>query len=108
MVTPEEAAHAARRALGVELSGQCAQAVDPDLGDYVEMVLLRGPLEARAPMERRLLRDPRIRTESGELRLLPYTGVRPALHRPSEQAEALATALRTTGAPRRRREVECS
>eukprot|EP00969_Alexandrium_andersonii_P348262 15399340-Alexandrium_andersonii.AAC.1 len=61
-------------------------------------------------MERRLLRGPHLRTESRELRLLPYTGARPALQgfaRPSEQAEALATALRATGAPRRHRGAEC-
>eukprot|EP00969_Alexandrium_andersonii_P021186 925118-Alexandrium_andersonii.AAC.1 len=70
VVTPEEAARAVRGALGVELSGQSAQAVDPEHGDYVDMVLLQGPPESRAPMERRLLRDPSIRTESGALRLL--------------------------------------
>eukprot|EP00969_Alexandrium_andersonii_P019797 863886-Alexandrium_andersonii.AAC.1 len=61
-------------------------------------------------MERRLLRDPSIRAESGALRLLPYTGIRLALQglaRPSSQAEALASALRAAGPPGHRREAEC-
>eukprot|EP00969_Alexandrium_andersonii_P177418 7845345-Alexandrium_andersonii.AAC.1 len=69
-VTPEEAARAAQRSLGVELAGQRAHAMDPDLGEYVEIVPLQGLPEPRAPVERRLLHDPFIRAEGGELRLL--------------------------------------
>eukprot|EP00969_Alexandrium_andersonii_P225516 9959423-Alexandrium_andersonii.AAC.1 len=39
----------------------------------------RAPPEARAPMERRLLRDPVIRSANGEFRSRRYTGARPAL-----------------------------
>eukprot|EP00969_Alexandrium_andersonii_P024579 1072587-Alexandrium_andersonii.AAC.1 len=74
------------------------------------MVLLQGPPEARSPMERRLARDPSVRTETGALRLLPFTGTRPALQgaaRPSAQAKALATALRGARRAGGRREAEC-
>eukprot|EP00969_Alexandrium_andersonii_P178548 7894143-Alexandrium_andersonii.AAC.1 len=85
---------------GVQVSGQEAQALGPDLNDCEDMILLQGPPEARAPMERRLLHDPVVRSENGEFRLLPHTGARPALQglaRPSRQAEALASAFRTAG-----------
>eukprot|EP00969_Alexandrium_andersonii_P025713 1122510-Alexandrium_andersonii.AAC.1 len=52
-------------------------------------------------MERRLLRDPVMRSPSGEFRLIPCASVRPAqqdLVRPSQQAEALAGAMRARGA----------
>eukprot|EP00969_Alexandrium_andersonii_P297462 13146722-Alexandrium_andersonii.AAC.1 len=75
--------------------------MDPELNDDVDMVLLQGPPEARSPMERRILRNPAVRTPSGEFKLIPYTSVQPAqqgMARPNQQAEALAGAIRARGA----------
>eukprot|EP00969_Alexandrium_andersonii_P137497 6081431-Alexandrium_andersonii.AAC.1 len=60
-------------------------------------------------MERRLLRDPIVRTPSGGFRLLAYTSIRPAqqgLARPGLQASALAEAVRARGGGRRARKAE--
>eukprot|EP00969_Alexandrium_andersonii_P289044 12775785-Alexandrium_andersonii.AAC.1 len=75
--------------------------MDPELNDYVDMVLLQGTPETRFPVERRLLRDPVARTPRGECKPTPCTSVRPAqqgLARPSQQAEALAGAIQARGA----------
>eukprot|EP00969_Alexandrium_andersonii_P309361 13671286-Alexandrium_andersonii.AAC.1 len=60
-------------------------------------------------MERRLRRDPHIRTPCGRFRLLEHTCVRPAaqgLARRGVQAEALAGATRACGGHRGRRESD--
>eukprot|EP00969_Alexandrium_andersonii_P249573 11029883-Alexandrium_andersonii.AAC.1 len=49
LVTPEEAARVVRGALGVELSGQSVQAIDPEHGEYADMVLLQGPPSPAPP-----------------------------------------------------------
>eukprot|EP00969_Alexandrium_andersonii_P222486 9826708-Alexandrium_andersonii.AAC.1 len=58
VLTPEDAARAVQRAIGVPVAGQAAQAMNPEVGDFVDMVLLQGPPESRSPMERRLTRNP--------------------------------------------------
>eukprot|EP00969_Alexandrium_andersonii_P026135 1140849-Alexandrium_andersonii.AAC.1 len=60
-------------------------------------------------MERRLLRNPAARTPSGEFKLIADTGVRPTqqgMARPSQQAEALASAVRARGGTGGVREAE--
>eukprot|EP00969_Alexandrium_andersonii_P273198 12075868-Alexandrium_andersonii.AAC.1 len=60
-------------------------------------------------MERRLRRDPLVRTPCGGFRLLEFTCVRPAvqgLARQGIQAEALAGATRACGNQRGRREAD--
>eukprot|EP00969_Alexandrium_andersonii_P012939 564483-Alexandrium_andersonii.AAC.1 len=72
VLTPEAAARAVQGSVGAQR--QAVQAMDPELNEYVDMVLLQGPPEARPPMESRLLRNPVARTPSGEFKLIAYTG----------------------------------
>eukprot|EP00969_Alexandrium_andersonii_P277648 12272667-Alexandrium_andersonii.AAC.1 len=37
VLTPEDAARAAQCAVGAQMAGQAAQAMDPELGDFVDM-----------------------------------------------------------------------
>eukprot|EP00969_Alexandrium_andersonii_P033637 1470645-Alexandrium_andersonii.AAC.1 len=52
VLPPEEAARAVSGAVGVQVSGQAVLAMNPEVGEYADMVLLQGPPETRGPMER--------------------------------------------------------